>query len=134
MLLAWLIRIIHYLVVAFFVIVPFTNDQRLLSVHFIGVPFLILHWLTNQSTCALTEMEKFLTGKVDDGETFIGKIVGPVYKFQSLESADTFVWVVLVLLWLFTLYKLKRDNFSHLRDVFSHFKDMFTRVQASLRR
>lgn len=127
MLAAWFIRIIHYLVVAFFVIAPFTNDQRLLSIHFIGVPFLMLHWITNQSTCALTEMEKFLTGKTDDDDTFIGKIVGPVYKFQSPESADTFVWGVLVLLWLFTLYKLKRDNFSHFRDMVSHFKETLRR-------
>jgi hypothetical protein len=134
MLAVWLIRIIHYLVVAFFVIVPFTNDQRLLSIHFIGVPFLMLHWVTNQSTCALTEMEKYLTGKTDDDDTFIGKIVGPVYKFQSPQDADTFVWVVLVLLWLFTLYKLKRDNFSHLREMVSHFGEMFTRLQGTLRR
>lgn len=115
----WIVRFIHLLVVAFFLLAPFSSDQRILSIHFVAVPFLILHWITNQSVCALTEMEKFLTGKTDDMETFIGGIVAPVYKFQSRGQEDMFIWSTLILLWLFTLYKLKQDNFSHFREVFT---------------
>ena len=122
MLLIWFIRLIHYLVVAFFVLAPFTDDQRILTFHFIAVPFLILHWITNQSTCALTEIEKFLSGKVHDEETFIGSIVAPVYKFQSPENFDMVLWLVLILLWLYTLQKVRKDDFSLLRGAF---KQMF---------
>lgn len=115
MLLIWIIRLIHYLVVAFFVLAPFTNDQRILTLHLIGVPFLLLHWVTNQSTCALTEVEKFISGKAHDEETFIGSIVAPVYKFQSPENCDMVLWLALVLLWLYTFHKVRKDDFSLLR-------------------
>lgn len=115
MFLIWFIRLIHYLVVAFFVLAPFTNDQRILTLHLIGVPFLLMHWVTNQSTCALTEIEKFLCGKVQDEDTFIGSIVAPVYKFQSRENCDIVLWSALILLWLYTLQKVRKDDFSLLR-------------------
>ena len=119
----WFIRLIHYLVVAFFVLAPFTDDQRILSLHFIGVPFLMLHWITNQSTCALTEMEKFLSGKVHDEETFIGSIVAPVYKFQSPENLDIVLWIALIFLWLYTLQKVRRDDFRLLRGAIKQMLD-----------
>jgi hypothetical protein len=123
----WLIRVIHYMIVLFFVLAPFSNNQQILILHFILVPFLMLHWVTNQSACALTEMEKFLTGKTEDHETFIGKIVGPVYKFQSCEEQNMFVWGALILLWLFTLYKLRRSNFQALRDTFTLLRETLRR-------
>jgi len=127
MFLVWFIRFVHYLVVAFFLLAPFTNDQRILTMHLIGVPFLMLHWITNQSTCALTEIEKYLSGKEFDEETFIGSIVAPVYKFQSLENLDIILWLTLIFLWVYTLHKVRRDNFSHLRDVFNQFLSVLKR-------
>jgi hypothetical protein len=89
--------------------------------HLIGVPFLMLHWITNQSTCALTEIEKYLSGKEFDEETFIGSIVAPVYKFQSRDNLDIVLWVTLIFLWIFTLQKVRKDNYSHLRGVVNEF-------------
>lgn len=95
--------------------------------HLLLVPFLLLHWYTNQSVCALTEMEKILTGKLDDCETFMGKIMGPIYTFQTPENEDAFVWGVLILLWLFTLYKVRQDNFLWLRQAFTHLMETLRR-------
>jgi hypothetical protein len=125
--LTWVIRLIHAFVVAFFIFAPFTNNQRILTMHLLLVPFLLLHWYTNQSVCALTEMEKILTGKQDDCETFMGKIMGPIYTFQTPENEDAFVWIVLILLWLITLYKVRQDNFLWLRASFSHLKETLRR-------
>lgn len=127
MFLAWFVRCIHYLVVLFFVLAPFSEDQRILSLHLIGVPFLMLHWVTNQSTCALTEIEKYLSGKVDDEETFIGSIVSPVYKFQSRENLDIVLCLTLICLWLYTLHKVRKDNFSLLRGSFAQFLETLKR-------
>lgn len=121
MLLIWFVRLVHYLVVAFFLLAPFSDDQRILTMHLIGVPFLMLHWITNQSTCALTEIEKYLSGKEFDEETFIGSIVAPVYKFQSRDNLDIVLWVTLIFLWIFTLQKVRKDNYSHLRGVVNEF-------------
>jgi len=87
----------------------------------------MLHWVTNQSACALTELEKFLTGKTEDDDTFIGKIVGPVYKFQSCEEQNMFVWSVLILLWLFTLYKLRRTKFQFMRQTAARLRETLRR-------
>lgn len=125
--LTWIIRSIHALVVAFFLLAPFSDNQQLLTLHLILVPFLLLHWITNQSVCALTELEKLVCGKENDCETFTGMIMGPIYTFQTPENEDAFVWCVLIALWLFTLYKVKQDDFSLLRD-------MFSRLQETLRR
>lgn len=123
----WLIKVIHYMIVLFFILAPFSNSELILSLHLIMVPFLMLHWVTNQSACALTELEKFLTGKTEDHDTFIGKIVGPVYKFQSCEEQNMFVWGVLILLWLLTLYKLRRSNFQFMRNTFTHLRETLRR-------
>jgi len=115
--LTWFIRAIHAIVVAFFLLAPFSGNQQILTLHLILVPFLLLHWVTNQSVCALTELEKILCGKDNDCETFMGQIMGPIYTFQTPENEDVFVWGVLIALWLFTLYKVKQDDFSHLRSI-----------------
>jgi len=113
---AELVRLIHILFVLFVVLVPFTNNEFWLTIHFIIVPFVMLHWLTNQSVCAFTELEKMLRGTTEDSETFIGQIVGPIYTFQSQGQENMFVWFITIVLWLVTVYKLKQSGFK----IFSH--------------
>ena len=84
--------------------------------HFIIVPFIMAHWITNQSVCALTELEKFLSGKTCDDDTFIGKIVGPVYKFRTAREENLFVWTFLITLWFITYIRLRETGFSFLRE------------------
>lgn len=110
--LADLVKLIHIVFVLFVVLVPFTNNEFWLTIHFIIVPFVMLHWLTNQSVCAFTELEKMLRGTTEDSETFIGQIVGPIYKFQSPGQENMFVWFVTIVLWLVTLFKLKQSGFK----------------------
>ena len=110
-----IIRVIHFLLVVFIVGTPFWGDDYLLSMHLLIVPFIMLHWITNQSVCALTEMEKFVTGKTCDDETFFGQVVGPVYKFKTQREENLFVWTLMVTLWLVTLIKLHKTGFAYLR-------------------
>jgi hypothetical protein len=75
----------------------------------------MLHWITNQSVCALTEMEKMVRGTDCDEETFFGQVVGPVYKFKTQKEENIFVWTLLISLWLITMFKLHNNNFAYLR-------------------
>jgi hypothetical protein len=75
----------------------------------------MLHWATNQSVCALTEMEKIITGKTCDEDTFIGKIVGPIYKFKTKREENLFVWTTMITLWFITFIRLQKTDFAHLR-------------------
>jgi hypothetical protein len=113
--LAEFIRVIHFLLVVFIIVTPFCGTPYMLSMHFLIVPFIMAHWLTNQTVCALTEMEKLLTGKDCDDETFFGKIVGPVYKFKTRREENLFVWTLLITLWLITFFKLHRTGFEYLK-------------------
>jgi hypothetical protein len=124
------IQFIHVLVVCFIVFVPFFGGDYLLSLHFIIVPFLMLHWITNQSVCALTEIEKLVRGGCESKDTFFGQVMDPIYKsesflgrlaapFYTFEDGETetlAVWVVLSSLWLITLCKLWPTGFGYLHS------------------
>jgi hypothetical protein len=113
--LASFIKVIHFLLVVFIILTPFFGSPYMLTMHLVIVPFIMAHWLTNQSVCALTEMEKMLTGATCDEETFFGKIVGPVYKFRTQGEENMFLWTLLITLWFITFVKLKKNNFEYLR-------------------
>lgn len=117
--LAEIIRIAHGSLVVFILGTPFFGDASMMSLHLLIVPFIMAHWLTNQTVCALTEMEKFLRGKQKDDETFFGQIVGPVYKFKTKGEENLFVWTLLVTLWVVTIFKLHDTGFAHLRAEFA---------------
>ena len=111
----WIINVIHYLIFLFLVLAPFFGNDYFLTIHLLVVPFIMLHWATNQSVCALTEMEKLITGKTCDDDTFIGKIVGPVYKFKTQKEENLFVWTTMTTLWFITFIRLQKTDFAHLR-------------------
>jgi hypothetical protein len=110
-----IIKALHFLLVVFIIGAPFFGDPYLQSMHFLIVPFIMIHWATNQSVCALTEMEKLVTGKECDDDTFFGQVVGPVYKFSSIEDENFFLWTLLIVLWSVTVFKLHSTGFAYLK-------------------
>ena len=121
-----IIRIIHYLFLAFMIFVPFFGGELLLSYHFITVPFLILHWLTNNDVCALTLIESKLTGKTED-QTFIGNIIKPIYNMH-LESKH-YYWITAILFAVTTYRLWSVYQFKYLRLVWSIVKLSITRLK-----
>lgn len=111
MLLAQIISCIHLLFILFIVIVPFTYNKYLLSVEVLIIPFVLLHWLTNSSQCALTELEKHLTGEKDDMQTVMGRIVAPIYLFKSENEEQLFLWTSMIILWIISMFKLHNSSF-----------------------
>lgn len=124
-LLGLFINIIHSILVLFIIGAPFSGSEYLLTLHLVIVPFIMLHWITNQSVCALTEFEKIISGKKCDEETFFGKVVGPVYKFKTQKEENLFVWTLLISLWLVTFVKLQPTNFEYLRRDLDRIRQMF---------
>ena len=115
MIVSWIIKIIHLFVFIFIISAPFFGDEYMMTMHFLIVPFILLHWATNQSVCALTEMEKIVTGKTCDEDTFFGKVVGPVYKFKTQKEENMFVWTAMITLWFITFVRLQKTDFAYLR-------------------
>ncbi len=99
----------------FVIFTPFFGNDYFLSMHLLIIPFILVHWATNQSVCALTEIEKLVTGTRCDEETFFGKVVGPIYKFKTRREENLFVWTMMITLWFITFIRLQKTDFAHLR-------------------
>ncbi len=77
-----LIQAIHLVFIAFVVFTPFSSNPILLHLYLVVIPFMVLHWVVNNDTCALTILESLVTGKPAK-ETFVGRIVMPVFQISS---------------------------------------------------
>lgn len=121
------IRLFHIFVIIFTITVPFTNSPYLLLFHTIFVPFLILHWVTNNNTCVLTTTEKFFRGvktKEDEEECFTCQLISPMFDFKKNYSQfSKFIYVATIGLWLISFLKLiimyKNDKIQNLQQLFS---------------
>jgi hypothetical protein len=101
----------------------------------------MLHWITNQTVCALTELERLARGGCESKDTFFGQVMEPIYKnesfvgtvispFYTIEDRETetlAVWVGLTGLWLITLFKLWPTDFGYLQRELDHALALLTR-------
>lgn len=102
-----IVRILHLGFILWMLYAPFSGIDEFLLLHAVVCPFLMLHWLTSSTGCALTLMEKRLRGIDHDDESFIHSIVAPVYVIDDA-SLRPLVWSSTLVLWMITLSRLKR--------------------------
>ena len=102
---ATVIRAIHIVFIAWVVYAPFSGNDQFLLMHAVICPFLMLHWMTRSAGCALTLLEKRLRGLEDDGESFVHKIVAPIYVIDDA-TLKLVVFGATMGLWIVTLSKL----------------------------
>ena len=109
-----IIHYIHFLVRIFIVATPFIGNEYFLTLHLMIIPFIMIHWLTNQTVCALTELERLARGgcKADEtifgqiftpiykNESFVGRIIEPFYEIKDKETEKKAVWIGLTILWI----------------------------------
>lgn len=126
----YLIMFIHFLVVCFVVLAPFTNNNYLLLLHVVIVPFIMAHWVINDNTCILTliehEIRKKISGgaPVDINESFTARLINPVYDFKANnENCSSMIYGVTTCLWLISiltiLYKIKTGSITSYKDFFN---------------
>jgi hypothetical protein len=124
------VKIIHILVRFFLVATPFLGDELWLSLHLVCVPFVFLHWATNNTVCALTEMEKYLSGQEDTffgsvftpiyrNESFVGVLLSPFHEVKTKDEEKRLVWLGLGILWFITFLKLLHTGFGVLASQFT---------------
>lgn len=95
---------IHVIFLLSILIVPFTNNHRNLEFYSMAIPFLFYHWSVNDDTCALTQAEMYVTGK-DKDETFMGRVVGPIYKMEE-NDVNKLTKTLFFALWAFVQFRL----------------------------
>lgn len=99
------VKLIHIAFIAFIALVPFiSRTVAPLFLHFITVPFLYLHWATNNDTCALTLIECYMRGCSQD-RSFVYSIVGPIYKVDPA-YINTVTKVAPLVLWLVSCIRI----------------------------
>lgn len=112
-----IIALLHILYVSFVVITPFYGTSYFLLIHSIIIPFMMMHWIMNDNTCALTIMEKKLRetmsgGAVNKSDCFMSNLIEPIYDFRANNNEyASLIYFVTITLWLIGVYKLY-DNFS----------------------
>ena len=110
---------LHLIVIIFVLAAPFSNSNYLMLLHIIVVPFIMLHWLLNNNTCCLTLMEQKLREKingepVDRSDTYMHKIIGPIYDFKkNNHDLSFYIYSCTIILWLCAcggLFKNYKNN------------------------
>jgi hypothetical protein len=106
------IRFIHLLFILFMILGPFIFNTKLSLLFYIMISiFTMLHWIVVNDTCALTLIEQFLTGRKSD-DTFIGKIVKPVYNISNKQITKTtiFLLIIAIMKLIFIFLELKEGG------------------------
>jgi len=105
-----IIFFIHLVLFMAVLVIPFLKNTQLLEMYSILIPFIFYHWSVNDDTCALTQMEMYVTGNAKE-ETFFGRIMGPIYKMDDTD-ANNLLKTVMFGLWLLVQYRLGRIDFD----------------------
>lgn len=109
-LVAFIINIIHFCMVAYVIVAPFINVAPILILNLSYTVCLMTHWYFNNNLCCLTVFESYITGSSHD-KTFIHKIVDPIYNISDY-SLNKLVWAVTIVSFLITVYKVYRYTMS----------------------
>ena len=98
---------LHVVLVLFVALTPFlaSSTSDLLVLHAIVCPFLILHWLTSTDGCVLTLLETRLRGLETVSESFMHRLVAPVYVIDDA-ALRYLVSGTTMGLWILTLRRL----------------------------
>jgi hypothetical protein len=110
-----IIQMIHLGFIAWMIYAPFSGIDEHILMHAIICPFLMLHWIVNSNGCFLTMVEKHLRGLECDDESFIHKIVAPIYVIDDA-TLKPMVFGATLGLWWVSLRQLSPQKI----------KDMFT--------
>lgn len=108
-LLARAIAGLHLALIGYVAALPFLPvpiEHRVVYLWVVGS--ILVHWLTSNTTCALTLLENRLRGKTED-ESFIYSVVGPVYDLKKSVSDAAVRQVVrfaTIALWCWNLSRL----------------------------
>ena len=106
----YLVKLVHVIFVLCVLLVPFFGSREDLELYTLIIPFLLLHWTLNNDICALTELEKVVKGTNDTNKTFMGKVIGPIYKLDDT-VVNEMAKMISFMLWAFVMFKLHRKDY-----------------------
>jgi hypothetical protein len=108
--LASVVALAHAAFLVFMIAAPFGSCRQALVLHALVTPFLWVHWALSDDTCFLTLVEKRLRGLQDNSESFMHRLVSPIYNIRDAD-VRTMSWAASLVLWLVTLSRVRRRDF-----------------------
>lgn len=120
------ILVIHIILILLIILLPFCDTPYFLMLHSVFVPFLILHWVTNNNTCVLTTTEKYLRNKKskdDEDDCLTCKLINPIFDFKKNHiDSSNFIYFITISLWFVSSFKLlhkyKSGKIKSSKDLF----------------
>lgn len=121
------IWLVHLCLILLVIGIPFTPSPYFVMLHTIFVPFMILHWYTNNDTCVLTTAEKYLRDvktKDDEKDCYTCRLISPIFDFRkNYDKFSKTIYGITIGLWLMSSVKLylmfKRGSVKTVVDLFS---------------
>lgn len=102
-----IIFVIHLLMLVAGVVIPiFFKDPRWLELYSLFIPFVFFHWVTNDDTCCLTQLEMYFTGE-EKAKTFMARVLDPLYNVDD-DAAGKLIKLSAFMLWLIVQVRLGR--------------------------
>ena len=102
-----IIFFIHLLILIAGIFVPvFVKDVRWLEMYSLFIPFVFFHWITNDDTCCLTQLEVYFTGQ-DKAKTFMSRVLDPVYNVSD-DASGRLIKLSAFALWMLVQARLGR--------------------------
>ena len=99
-----IICLLHIVFIIFMVVAPLTRSPYLWILHIASSLSLLIHWTAGNDTCFLTLTECFFRG-VDKTESFVHRIVNPVYSIDD-KDLSVLCYRVVVVLMMISIFKL----------------------------
>ena len=91
----------HVLFMIYVFAVPiYSKSPQLLFLHAWILFLLLIHWVTNDDVCVLTEIEQYCYPNKKRQELFTNRLIGKVYKINNQKMRE-----ITTLLLLFTIYR-----------------------------
>lgn len=110
-LVAGFIQLLHIALILFVIVTPFVAPSwptaqavPYLVMHIAVCLSLLVHWMLNDSTCALTMAECYVRG-VETKESFMHRLVSPVYVISD-EKIGNWSWWSTIILLLVSVFQL----------------------------
>jgi len=101
-----MIKIIHCILIIFIVFGVFSDNKTINNTHTALLFSILAHWILNDNSCFLTQIEKKITNTEDDQSTFIYKVISPFYKIDD-SYIGKIVHLITLVLFGISVYKLK---------------------------
>jgi hypothetical protein len=112
--LANIIAFLHLLFILFVTSTPFLTENPFVLLYYCFILFFVMiHWALNNDTCVLTLIESKLRGKKDN-ETFMGRLVKPIYNISSNEIK--YLSMVLLLYAFLKIRIWEKERYEYIYD------------------